>query len=113
MDDIVYRVLAHRISIGVEETEGWKSLVKACRRSQISLTEVAARVDSKSNLGSVVVDIWGGLCTAKRTGLVRAADVELVIVTSESSQVLGFNLRICGKLQFQASQSVCDLTLTV
>jgi outer membrane protein assembly factor BamB len=46
-------------------------------------TEVAARVDSKSNFGSVVVGIRSSLCAAKGTGLVGTADVELVIVASE------------------------------
>lgn len=55
-------------------------------------TEVTARVDSKSDLGSVVVGIRSSLCAAKRTGLVGTADVELVVVASECGEVLGLNL---------------------
>jgi hypothetical protein len=57
-------------------------------------TEVAARVDSKSNLGSVVVGVGGSLGAAKRTGLVGTADIELVVVASEGSQVLGLDLDV-------------------
>jgi hypothetical protein len=55
-------------------------------------TEVAARVDSKSNLGSVVVSIRGSLGATKRTGLVGTADIELVVVASEGSEILGLDL---------------------
>jgi hypothetical protein len=55
-------------------------------------TEVAARVDSKSNLGSVVVSVRGSLRAAKGTGLVGTADVELVVVASECCEVLCLDL---------------------
>jgi hypothetical protein len=57
-------------------------------------TEVAARVDSKSNFGSVVIGVGSSLGATKRTGLVGTADVELVVVASEGSQVLGLDLDI-------------------
>jgi hypothetical protein len=71
-------------------------------------TEVAARVDSKSNLGSVVVGVGGSLGAAKRTGLVGTADVELVVVASEGSQVLGFDLDV-QKLAFVSISRVQNL----
>lgn len=57
-----------------------------------SLTEVAARVDSKSDLCGVIVDIRSCLCLTKHTGLVGVANVELIVVSRESGQVVGFNL---------------------
>jgi hypothetical protein len=50
-------------------------------------TEVTARVDSKSDLGSVVVSVRSSLCATKRTGLVGTADIELVVVASECCEV--------------------------
>jgi hypothetical protein len=57
-------------------------------------TEVAARVDGKSDLGSVIVNSRGRLGTAKDTGLVGAADVELVVVLGEGGQVVGLDLEM-------------------
>ena len=54
VEDIVDRVLAHRVSVGVEEAK----------------REIAARVHSKTNVGNCIIRCWSGLCTAKDRGLV-------------------------------------------
>jgi hypothetical protein len=76
-------------------------------------TEVAARVDSKSNLGSVVVSVRGSLGAAKRTGLVGTADVELVVIASEGSQVLGLDLDTQELANDSYLEQMISHTLTV
>jgi len=76
VDDIVDRVLACRIAKGVEEAKG----------------KVAARVDGQTDTRDVVVGVWSSLCTAERAGLVRVANVELVVISCEGSQAASFNL---------------------
>jgi hypothetical protein len=96
VNDVVDRVLSHRISVGVEEAECC-DLVSLCSPRQRQMeqgTEVAARVDGKSDLGSVIVNSRGRLGTAKDTGLVGAADVELVVVLGEGGQVVGLDLEM-------------------
>ena len=76
-------------------------------------TEVAARVDSKSNLGSVVVGVRSSLGAAQRTGLVGTADVELVVVAGECGQVLGLDLDAQKLASVFTSCVTADHTLTV
>lgn len=65
VDDIVNRVLAGWIAVGVEETEG----------------EIAARVDGKGNLGDEVVGSGGGFRSAQRAfDFGGAADAELIVI---------------------------------
>jgi hypothetical protein len=92
VDDVVDRVLSYRVSVGVEEAECCLVLVTIRGSDRGWHTEVAARVDSKSNLGSVVIGVRCSLGAAKRTGLVGTADIELVVVASESSEIFGLDL---------------------
>ena len=92
VDDVVDRVLSHGVSVGVEEAECCHVLVVFGYWDRVWHTEIAARVDSKSNLGSVVIGVRSSLGAAKGTGLVGTADVELIVVAGERSQVLGLDL---------------------
>jgi len=92
VDDVVDRVLSHGVSVGVEEAECCHVLVVFGYWDRVWHTEIAARVDSKSNLGSVVIGVRSSLGAAKGTGLVGTADVELVVVAGECGQVLGLDL---------------------
>lgn len=76
------------------------------------LTEVAAAVYGKSDLRSIVVLCRSSLSAAEHAGVVGTADVELVIVSRESSEVACFDLISPGKLlDPQTTQE--RLTLTV
>lgn len=93
MNDIVYRVLADRITICVEETK-WI---------------IAATVNSEANTCNVVIGVGGRLRTSKRALVVAVAYVELIVAAALSEirnlgtrfhyvlcavrlQILGFHL---------------------
>lgn len=92
VQDIVDGVFAGRVAECVEEAERCVVLVRVRLGSFYELTEVTARVDSQSNLGSVVVDIWRRLGASNDASLVAITDVELVVVLSVGSQVACFHL---------------------
>ena len=97
MKDIVHRVLAYRIAVGIE---------KAKRK-------VAARVYRKANVCNCVVCCWSGLGTTKDRGLVRVANAELVVVLGKRAQVIGLDLTSCQQSASWYSEESFELTLTV
>jgi hypothetical protein len=68
--------LSHGVSVSVEETKG----------------VVRATVNRKANTSDVVVGMGRSLGASKRALVVRAADVELVVVRAVRLQVLGLHL---------------------
>ena len=76
MNNVVDRVLASWVTEGVE----------------VSKWPVGAAVDSQTDLCGVVVWCWGGLGTTNWRGVVRVANVELVVVLSEWQESRGLNL---------------------
>jgi hypothetical protein len=68
--------LSHGVSVSVEETEG----------------VVRATVNREANVRDIVISVRRSLRASKRALVVRATDVELVVVRAVRLQVLGLNL---------------------
>ena len=93
MKDVVYRVFARGISIGVKEAERWQhQFWFEVLRSRV-LTKVTARVHRETDLSYKVIWCWCGFSSAKRTGFIRTANIELVIVLRVRGKFLSFDLQ--------------------
>ena len=77
MQNIVDRVFASSIAIGIEKAEG----------------KVTARVHGQANLGYQVTRSRGGLGAADWASVVRIANRELIIITSVGAQTRCFDLQ--------------------
>lgn len=119
MDDIVHGILAHRVSVGIEET-------KCCifcqltqphtgrHRSTRRHTVVGARVNSQVDLVDIVLRIRSGLGSSNRALVVRITDLELIKIGSEWLQLGCFDLVILMSESFPSFRPIDNLlTLTV
>lgn len=78
MKNIIHRVLACWITVCIEESKG----------------EIAAGINRKPDFGDQVMSLGRRLCTANRAFDFRGITyAELVIISSERFQSLGFDLR--------------------
>ena len=76
---VVNGIFAYRVSKGIEEAKG----------------EIAARIDSNSNLSGIVCNSRRGFGAAHWTGDIGRADLKLVVILREWRKSGGFNLTLC------------------
>jgi hypothetical protein len=79
--------LAHSVAVGIEESE----------------RVVGTRVHGKSDFGDVIISVWRGLGASKRTFVVRATNIELVVVCGVWFHVLGFDLGHISEVSIMCS----------
>jgi hypothetical protein len=95
MEDIVHGILAHRVSVGIEETECCifcQLTHPHTHRSTQRHTEVGARVNGQADLVDIVLRIGSGLGSSNWALVVRITDLELIKIGGEWLQLGCFDL---------------------
>lgn len=116
MDDVVHGILAHRVSVGIEETECYilcQSTHTHRHRSMRRHTEVGARVNGQVDLVDLFLRIRSSLGSSNRALVVRITNLELIEIGGEWLQLGCFDL-VIQSASFPSLRSINRLlTLTV
>lgn len=116
MDDIVHGILAHRVAVGIEETECYifcQYMNTYRHRSMRRHTEVGTRVNGQVDLLDLLLRIRSSFSSSNRALVVRIANLELIEIGGEWLQLGCFDL-VIQSASFPSLRSINSLlTLTV